>query len=369
MGCIMGIWWQFHINTPFYIVMIPLGIIFYCYVNATVSKKKIWKQVSLLFCFFCIGSFMVHRQLKRFESLATEICNNSVELVAKIDDKKLLAEQHGNNIILCSILRYKKQSVWKNCNKKTSILWTYSYNTPLEVGDILHIRNITISNNISRKNNTSATYSDYLCKEGLLGIVCNQKLDYSLLERPAFSLWRMINQYKQSLYRRICNKINAPTSALFSCIFWGMPATHLNKNIRIIFNNWGLSHYLARSGLHLVIFIVGWMFILQFIPINFKLKQLFLVILCLIYTLLTGQSISFVRAFLISLISHIGKAFYQQNTLLHFICIICLLILLYNPMQLFFLDFQLTFALTFALAFLAEHQHIYRQRSKNINLI
>ena len=141
---------------------------------------------------------------------------------------------------------------------------------------------------------------------------------------------------------------------LFSAIFLGKKnKTQTYDKSKDQFKIWGISHYLARSGLHLVIFIMIWHLILCLFPIPFRWKQSILIALALIYALLSWSSVSFIRALTVFMLYKIATIFEIQMHIVHSITLACLFTLLYNPAHLFFLDFQLSFALTFALAWLA----------------
>ncbi|MFC1845655.1 ComEC/Rec2 family competence protein [Candidatus Dependentiae bacterium] len=111
---------------------------------------------------------------------------------------------------------------------------------------------------------------------------------------------------------------------------------------------------MARSGLHLVIFMFLWGIIFSFIPLPFTYKQLALIGLGLFYCLLSWTSISFIRAISIFLLYKISPLLHKQGQLLHLLTIICLVTLIWNPAQLLFLDFQLSFGLTLALAWFGQ---------------
>ena len=142
---------------------------------------------------------------------------------------------------------------------------------------------------------------------------------------------------------------------MFCSLFLG--ESNQNKNFiekeKLKFKVWGIVHHLARSGLHLAIFILCWVFLLHFLPLSFMVKHLFLLIISLIYFFLSTPSISFIRAFHLFLLFTLSSLLKVPMTAFHAIILSSLITLLYNPYQLFFLDFQLSFYLTFCLAWLA----------------
>ena len=146
--------------------------------------------------------------------------------------------------------------------------------------------------------------------------------------------------------------------AMFSSIFLGNRQINKKENniVKNSFRLWGILHFLARSGLHLIIFLMLCELMLKFIPIHFHLKQGILVFLSLIYLLLSWPSLSFIRAFSIFLLYKLCPILNKKSDLATLVATVCLMMLIYNPIQLFFLDFQLSFGLTIALAIFTKQQ-------------
>lgn len=135
---------------------------------------------------------------------------------------------------------------------------------------------------------------------------------------------------------------------LFTTIFLGAsPKTMFSQ--RVAYMSWGISHYLARSGLHLVLLagIIYWC--MMILPLSLYIKRGITACFILIYSLLSTPSISFVRA-CIMLGCHISCFFIHIPAhTMHILSLTTLAILAYNPVYLFCLDFQLSFFLTYAL--------------------
>ena len=123
------------------------------------------------------------------------------------------------------------------------------------------------------------------------------------------------------------------TFLCFGSIFLGNPATKKQvEAMKSQLKMWGLFHYIARAGLHLVIFISIWMFILGLLPIAWWWRQWIMMLLATIYFMFTWPSIPFNRAFFTFLLTKIFtvcgiKAYYIPS--LSLIIIVTLLFILY----------------------------------------
>ncbi len=196
----------------------------------------------------------------------------------------------------------------------------------------------------------------YLQKEGVAASVFCKKLNFKILNRPERSWRNWIFWQRELLQIRLFKKMDNATFSLFSSIFMGNKNS-VAKKLDLYKNNfkiWGISHHLARSGLHLIIFIFIWNFILNFLPFPFLYKHIFILIITIIYALFSWTSVSFLRAIIMYFFYKLALFFEYKVKALHILIITCLLLLLYNPLYLFGLDFQLSFLLSFLLLWIDE---------------
>lgn len=217
------------------------------------------------------------------------------------------------------------------------------------VGDTVTIDTIQL------KKPNSLSYQNYLLKEGIL---CSLFLEHPTIHidnHPRYSISRSIHLFREKILKGIKSNCSYKTFCIFSALFLGdksQDKEYLDK-VADQFKEWGIVHYLARSGLHLVIFIILWELLCGFIPIRFGYKQSLLLIITMIYFILSWPSVSFMRALIIFIIHKWCALSRRPTHFLNTLLTTCCIILIINPMQLFFLDFQLTFTLTGALAWLA----------------
>ncbi len=237
-----------------------------------------------------------------------------------------------------------ENGLWEKTDTQVQIYLTRpTYVLP---GDTIAITGITL------KKPNNGDFDFYLIKESIATSVCMPKLPCILLSRPHFCITRALWDLKTNLLYRIKDKLSRTTFALFSSIFLGnrqIVKKEMNT-IKDYYKTWGISHHLARGGLHLVIFIAIWGLLLNLTPIPFILKQLLLILICTIYLLLSWTSISFMRAFFTFFVYKLCTLSKVSPNTLHALTIVTFCLLFLNPVQLFFLDFQLSFGITGALA-------------------
>jgi competence protein ComEC len=227
----------------------------------------------------------------------------------------------------------------------------------LEVGDRVKIENIFI------KKPNNENFWRYLMKEGILTTLFVQKLEFTVEHRPTFSIRKWFLTYKNNLLSRFRQQLSPATFHLFASLFLGVKNKKALETVNKQFKYWGILHYLARSGLHLAVVITIYETAFRFIPLPFMVQHFLLLLLGILYYFLSWSSISFIRAFIMFLYYKLSILAQIPTHFLHILLATCYIILLTNPIQLFFLDFQLSFCLTFALGWL----NLYRTDKNTIN--
>ncbi len=242
-------------------------------------------------------------------------------------------------------------------DKKLSlVLRAYIPKRPkFKVGDFIEWPNLRF------KMTKNQSYTWYLFKEGIVASTYTNNRSYKLYCRPWISFSRWFSETRERIRHSFSVKMSPQTYSLMSSLFLGTKS--LGKSyghVRNQFTWWGIVHYLARSGLHVILILYTWNLLLGFLRIPYFLKQGMLVILSIIYHLLTWPSISFERALISFLLYRL--CIFQNLSVkpLHVLSLTTLIILMKNPLHLFFLEFQLSFLLTFALAWFGELQQKVR---------
>ncbi len=222
---------------------------------------------------------------------------------------------------------------------------------PVKVGDEINVCNLVY------KRTKNKAYQDYLAKEGITATLFLPYVQYQLLNRPKMSFIRWRSNLRERINSQLAKSLSRSTYALVCTLLLGKkPPSDTYTSMRSICSCWGIVHYLARSGLHVVLIIWAWTLLLGLLPIHFYVKQVILLMLIGLFHLLTWPSISFMRALITFLLYKINILSGRNSQPLHILSLTTLIILIHNPLQLFFLDFQLSFGLTCALAWFNEHK-------------
>jgi ComEC/Rec2-related protein len=331
---------------------------------AGLTHKELNNRHNLLFyllpAFFFLGSFLCFLQLESQKKFYKKFCNQVVDIKGTVSSFENIQNPRFKYKIIVDLnrLRQSESSIEYKNSSNSIALYVRSKND-LEVGDYIQMNALTF------KEISNTSFKNYLAKEKIVATLFLEHFEYTLIQKPWFNLNKTVFNLRESIFKSLQTKMGREPFSLFSSIFLGNRSS-VKKEMdskKESFKIWGTSHYLARSGLHLVIFVIIWHFILSLLPLSYRIKQVFLVTLILLYALLSWSSVSFERALLMVIIY---KWCLLTNTPSHYVHLIVLVtfgVLLVNPLQLFFLDFQLSFGLTFALAWF-NHIQSHKNRAQ-----
>jgi predicted membrane metal-binding protein len=347
-GLIIGIYLQSEFLLPigFVLILILCTGCIVAYTLVQRNEKIIYYSCAVLIG--GIGALLFSLQRNEHEHLLALIANKKITVTAIITDKDTWGRWGSDDV-----LRLRTQTITHeglDTHLTCEVLCYLKHHTWCTIDDTIVLNNVILKPAPQTSASGNPAYDDYLIKERLVGAFFVPSLrSLQRINHPAWSVHRWLWNFRSHTYRTLNNLFTPLTRIYVGLIFLGNKQQQSIDQLRLMFNYWGLSHYLARSGIHIILIIMIWKFLLGLIPVHMAFKRIFLILLCIVYDIVSWASIPFTRAYYAFLITEGGGLFGYPTNSLHILTLMCLTILLYNPMQLFFLDFQLTFGLTFTL--------------------
>jgi ComEC/Rec2-related protein len=305
------------------------------------------KKLSL--CFFFMLGVLLCLEKTRSKLPISQLKN--VVLQGKVTDKTFIDHPCWRHRLRLNVTKFKTEQGWIEYPFEVYI-YTQKRNSSW-VQDIIECGPITI------KEPSDKDFFLYLCREGVAGTSFAPKLPYKKIKRPKQSFLNWLFWQRELLQIKLRKKMSPQTFAFFSSLFFGNRQSIKSRleEYKPLFKEWGILHHLARSGLHLIIFIMLWHYFLNFLPLPFIFKHLLTLGITLLYLLFSWSSLSFLRAFTLYVFYKLATLFKLKLHPIHAISSACLLLLIHNPVHLFFLDFQLSFLLSFCLLWIAHVRH------------
>jgi len=321
------------------IVWVFLFLGFLSIISSIFFNKKIYTVIGFCFLFFTIG-------LLRFQISEFNISNDELskfngnpekitlkgEIIAEPDLRdsfQKLKVKVGNSIVLVTMQRYPE----------------YEYLDKIKITGKLKEPKVFDDFN----------YKNYLMKDGI----------YSVMDFPVIELLSKEHEYnvltflyekllflKSNLSNSIDVNFSPPKSFIMQGIVFGNDK-NMSKELKDKFNSTGLSHLTAVSGSNIVMIISILMYLMLFLGFWRGQAFYFAVIMIWIYLLLIGLPISGIRAGIMGSILLLAEKLGRQNTSARILIVACALMLLQNPLLLFYdIGFQLSFLASMGIIYL-----------------
>ena len=338
---IIGIIWHSALSMLVIIFCITLCCAFF----AHAQQLPLPKQLIICSFFALTGAYLHHKELRDYDNFYTFINNQPITITGTVIDKNEVINHYKKSTVITLAIDTITTNNKSHSSNKVIMLYTEKENN-ITVGDTVTFYNMRC------KKPSSESFQRYQIKEQIVATIFDKATKYSIDNHPTWSLRYWIWSHKKRLLDGLACKLSCNGFRFFSSLFLGNRSCikaeleETNEQFKI----WGISHFLARSGLHLALFIFIWHTIFCIIPIPLIIKQLLITLLSCIYFILSWTSAPFTRSFALFIINKLCLFTKTSFHLLHYVTLVCFCFLLYCPLYLFFLDFQLSFALTFALA-------------------
>lgn len=331
-----------------FISFLIIFVLFLCYYLTPYNKQFPLSQ-QLLLCSLCActGAWLHQKEIRDYDNFYTFTHNEPLTITGTVIDKNDAINNHKKSTALTIAI---DTIATQNCTKKNNkllLLYTKNNNN-LAVGDTVTFFNIYC------KKPSSESFQRYNIKEQIVATIFENEPVYIINNHPTWSIRYWIWNQKKRILDTLSCKLSHHGFRFFSSLFLGnrMCIKSTLEETNEQFKTWGISHFLARSGLHLALFIYIWQIIFCIIPLPMLIKQIIISLLSCIYFILTWTSAPFTRSFALFILNKLCLFTKTPFNLLHYLTVVCFGFLLYCPLYLFFLDFQLSFTLTFALAWL-----------------
>jgi competence protein ComEC len=306
------------------------------------------KHVLFIFLFFFIGYFSFIQQQLQFSNFDKLTLEKSIDIIGIVN---IISETDNQRFKYCTTLdieKIKTENNWIKLNNKIQI---YSLFKPFcNINDRILLKNIKL------KLIKNLDFKKFLTRLNIANTLFTQKLHFKKINSLKFRPNIVIENIKSKLTHSLKLKMNPDCYSLFSSTFLGNKKINREKmeeiNQKFVF--WGMPHLIARSGLHLLILVFIFQFLLSFIN-HFIIKKILIILLVLFFHFTSWTAIPFTRSLFTYLIFEACNIFGIEYDTLHIFLLVCIIILITNPIEIFFLDFQLSFLITYILLWYSRH--------------
>lgn len=239
--------------------------------------------------------------------------------------------------------------------------------TGIKIGDTLELKGRLKIPEYS-KNPSQFDYARYLRYKktfSLLYVEDNWKI-VSRADDFTGKILSCLNDTRENILKIHAQNIKSPMLEILGGIIFGDDAVNPDEEIKASFINSGIFHILAASGMNVTLIFGIWFFFAMRLRFNYKFSITAGILLILFYTFMTGFGPPIIRAALMLTLILTGKLIDRETATMSLLFAVGFLMLVYNPLMLFDVGFQLSFIVTFSLILTAPLL-IFNTKNKFIN--
>ena len=345
-GYIIGIIWGLYFKisiVPFYILL----ILIYLIINLPYSKKKF--RIFSIKRYFRYIKLIFKTNIILTIIISSFISNTIIKFHENKYDNSFKDEQ---KLEFTAIVVSNKQEKEYYNRYKVGYNGKYLYisvakNIELNYGDKVQIKGEFQEPQTSR-NYKGFNYKQYLKTQKIYGTVKVSSI--KVLEKKCAN---KLLQFSNSIYLKIKDNIETTYSQNISPVILGVmlgDTEQIDENLKDDFSKSNISHVLAVSGMHISYIIILITSSTQKILGKRKSKIIASIVL-IFYMIITGFSVSVVRASIMGILSCMAFVVYRKSDTLNNISIAALITLINNPYSIISVSFVLTYGGTLGIIY------------------
>jgi len=341
------------ISCQFYTDYWNNGIVISACILIFLSLTAYWQRKTLFFVFITWITFFLTGMILVYENDTTNHTNyfeknlkNTSKVILAID--KVLKPGNYHHKYVADVVQVDSKKtighVLLNIEKDSMSLLFHT-------GDLVFLKN-KFQDIKSSLNPHQFNYKNYLAKQGIYQQVYATKQELLLLDQTSTSFLGFIAALRLKIQQSLQQyDFSEDELAVMNALLLGQ-RQEISKELSDNYSKAGAIHILAVSGLHVGIILLILSFVLK--PLERvnkgKLIKLVLVILFLwFFAVLAGMSASVTRAVTMFSAIALGQFFNKRNAVEHSLIFSMFIILLWKPLFLFDVGFQLSYTAVFGI--------------------
>ena len=311
----------------------------------------------ILFLIFAVGFFNCSLRLKDSDLLSTYAPANEVKVTGKVTSLPVSASDDLTKFIL-DAEKFELNKFEKfDTSSKTMVTLFASKEVykQIEIGDTLTLTGrLTLPKRAT--NPSEFCYSTYLKYKNVFSTFYAFESDFNIVSKPEKQPYKFLaglNRLRNKIIDLHSKNIKSPELELLGGIVFGDDAVNPTPDMKLHFQNSGLTHIVAASGMNVSIIFGMWFFISQILRINFRASIFIGMLSVICYTCMTGFGPPVLRASLMLLLILFGKLIDRKADSMSLLFIVAFIMMLFSPTMITNVGFQLSFAVTFGLMLLS----------------
>lgn len=352
LGIIIGVYLQKSIPLVVLIALIT--------VITAIRLKKCNKIIAVIMVTIIVATGKTVYLNNKYEKFYKDFNSKEITAVATICDDIKETDYRYTTVVRIDQMKGDTDNQYKG--KKFLLYVRKSKKIKLEYGDQVRISGF-YDEAEGRRNYKGSNYQEYLKNKKIYGIL-NCENELKVLKKKNLSFANMfINKLRNRLKENFIKILDKEEAGLAIGILLG-DSSDIDDDIKESFKNCSLSHMLAVSGAHLSYLVLGLNFILNEKLIGKRRCYIINIISIIIFMIMTGMSLSVVRAGISSILSIIAILIYRKADSFETLAFALLCTLIDNSFTIFNLGLQLSYLGTIGIVILNKELNKFEQNHK-----
>lgn len=192
-------------------------------------------------------------------------------------------------------------------------------------------------------------YGKYLNRQKIYTLFYSS--EFELLNQNPSLIKNFALKTKNDISNRFSNFFKLPYAPILQAMLIGDKSS-LDKETTDIFINTGLIHILVVSGLNVGFYVIIFIFLFKLFNLPLKYVYLLTIPAIFFYTILTGANPPVVRASIMTFCILLSLILNREPLIYNAISLSALILLIFNPQELFTASFQMSFLATLGIIYL-----------------
>ncbi|MCR5717691.1 MAG: ComEC family competence protein [Oscillospiraceae bacterium] len=327
-----------------------------CLTSALSGQHRVWGLVGVLLTGLTVMT--VRRGLWKYVLLSTLSCLMACCVYWHTDSAaaKLLTRSGEEQVFSGTVI---KAAVYGNGSARYYLRGTFSDSTPARVEYFTRTAVFSYGDTLTLSGTPERISSGYLFDSAAYaranGIFLSYGNETAVTEFQTLAsptLRSRLYQWRERISLRIRTLMGDETGAMLTGMLFGDKSGMAHTNKTLLYRM-GIGHILAVSGLHLDFLAMFAEFLLKRLHIGRKISAGVMAMLCILFVLLAGETISVRRACILILLRQLGHITFRKPDTLNSLSIAAFLLTLENPFAIHAAAFWLSFVAAWGIAVLA----------------
>jgi len=353
LGIICDQWVQFSFSYSCIFVFIFL------IASVATSKKKCTSTIFLLLAVLSLG--ITYTQARQYVdrdhimSVAKYYRKNPIT-VRGVVSSSVTERKAANSVKHTFTLNVHQVQAHWGWEKRTGIILVNMFRDhDLSYGDDLQLEG-KLHRPFNFSNERNFSYRDYLQNRGIYFILSVKK--DSNIRILAINKGNYFKRHALHLRTKLSSilsqNLSKNESGIMKAILLG-DRSAIAKPVRALFVQTGTAHILAISGLHIGVVAALFLLMIKMFPIGGKWRSVGVIGLLACYAFFTGGRPSVVRATIMMIVFLTSFIVEKERDILNTLFLAAMILLIYNPLNLFDIGFQLSFVCVLSIILLNTH--------------